>query len=422
MSPVGQPPSFTQMKQAFFASGQRGAEKTPGFLVKHHATITEEHKHLEAILRVDLDKSARETYEAFKLYCEEMLKLYEQTIRHDCKKPMRDYIIIVHACRIMLSSARFIVVQIIQLLEHAEYLSHTPHVVHMTELLMAIAPYLYVLGIVVPGLRLFVDAVNVVKHTLYPTETTNRPHELSFFTRLTSELYRARFSMINDSLAVIINTFSSFPEIFGLSPYVATGLIVAGLIFDLCFLLYAYSIAYEAYQDKKAQYDDEIVSSYAGIIPAMSQRQLLELELDYCGIQSRLNLSLLAGSVILCGFSLVITAPVAILAPIGGLCCLLGTSLYLGTGAYAHYEQQNFIFKYKQSLLQTTPASLTASKKATDDAWNNFVYPLVSHTCFPVIVMITFAVSSPAALLLLIAFAIMKMQLPEPEPLQPLTH
>ena len=315
------------------------------------------------------------------------------------------------------------ILQILQLLQEANYLDHSLNTAKMIELLIAPTQCFYIFSIAFPGLRLLTDLANVTKHALYPTETTStEPHELSLTTRFASELYRARFSLINDSLSAMINTLSSFPEIFNISPLVATSLVFAGLVFDICFLLYAYNIAHHAFMEKKNQYDDEIASNYPGIIREITERQRMELELSYCGIQSSLHVSLLAGSVILSGFTLLMTAPIPILAPFGGLLCMLGTSLYFTAKTYAHYEQQNFILKHNKASPRTATSDITASTRATQQAWDNFVSPLMTNTFFPVILMGTFAASSPAALLLLIAFITFKLRSPEPERLLALTY
>jgi len=417
------PISFARMKQNFFATKQRGAEKTPGFLVQNHTRIAEEYRHLDAVLRTSFNASAHEAYQEFKAYCEEMLELYTKTIRYDFKKPLRDNLAFAHVSRTMLSSARFIVVQILQLLEEGEYLGDATYVNKMIHLLMVPTQCFYILSIAVPGVRLLTDLANVAKHAIYPTGTTStEAHELSLTERFTSELYRARFSIINDTLSVIINTLSNFPEIFNISPIIATSLVFAGLIFDIFFLLYAYNIAYNAFMEKKNQYDHEIALDSPGMIQEMSQKQRLELELSYYGIQSNLNVSLLAGSVILLGFTLLMTAPVPIFAPLGGLLCMLGTSLYLAAETYAHYEQHIFILKHNTSSPRATTSDIHASEKATQKAWDNFMLPLITNTCFPVILMSTLVVSSPAALLLLIAFITFKLQSPGPEPLLTLIH
>ncbi|MDF1683722.1 MAG: hypothetical protein P1U36_03595 [Legionellaceae bacterium] len=424
-----QPLSFVRMKQDFFASKPRTAETTPGFLLHNERKIAEEHRHLKAILKNTNVQHSQKNYHDFVRYCEELLELHDQTIRHDFKKPMRDKIIFAHVARIMLSSARFIVLQSIELLDKAQYFGQTTNTSTMIELLLAPTPYFSVLSVAVPGLRLLTDLVNIAKHAIYPTETNkaNEEHELSLRERFASELYRAGTSLINDALWVLINTLSSYPKAFGLTPPVAMALVLVGLMIDIGFLFYNYHIANKAYQEKKDQYEDEIDKNnqhppYPGISKTMSERQLLELELSYCGTQSNLNLSLLAGSAILSGFALLMAAPLPILAPLGGLICLLGTSLYLTAGAYAHYEQQSFIYNNNKNLLNTPPSSLAASEKAKQEAWNNFVIPLITNVCFPVILIATLVVSSPAALLLLIGFITFKIQSPEPEPLIALTY
>jgi len=403
MPSAEQPLSFVRMKQDFFASKPREAEKTPGFLMYNQAKIAEEHRHLTAVLKNTNDQ---ETYHEFKLYCEDLLERYERTIRHDVKKPIRDKIIFAHVARIMLSSARFIVLQSIELLDQAQYFGPTRNPSVAIKRLMAPTPYFAVLSVAIPGLRLLTDLANVAKHAIYPTETTraNEAHEQSLSERFASELYRAGTPLINDSVWVIINTLSSYPQVFGLSPPVAMALVLVGLIVDIGFLLYNYRTEYTSYQEKKAQYQDEIDSAYPGMSPTMSQHQLLELELSYCGIQSGFNLSLLAGSAILCGFALLMAAPLPILAPLGGLTCLVGTSLYLTAEAYAYYEQQNFIDEHNKKLPQTASSKLAASEKSKQEAWDSFVLPLLSYVCFPVILMSAFAASPPASLLLLIGF------------------
>jgi|GEM_PF-2273093 len=403
MPSAEQPLSFVRMKQDFFASNLREAEKTPGFLLQNQAKIAEEHRHLTAVLK---NSNAQKTYYEFKRYCEDLLEQYDRTIRHDVKKPIRDKIIFAHVARIMLSSARFIVLQSIELLDQAHYFGPSNHPSVAIKRLMAPTWYFAILSVAIPGLRLLTDLANVAKHAIYPTETTqaNNTHELSLSERFTSELYRAGAPLINDSVWVIINTLSSYPQVFGLAPPVAMALVLVGLMVDLGFLLYSYRTAQTAYQEKKDQYEDEIDSAYPGISPMMSQHQLLELELTYCGIQSGFNLSLLAGSAILCGFTLLLATPLPILAPIGGLICLLGTSLYLTAEAYAYYEQQTFIDEHNKNLPQTSPSSLATSKQAKQEAWDNFVHPLLSYVCFPVILMSTFAASPPASLLLLIGW------------------
>ena len=410
------------MKQNFFASKQRGAEKTPGFLVENHTSIAEECKHLNTVLRTPLDTNGLIIYHEFKIYCEDMLRLYDKTIRHDFKTPLRDNIAFAHASRTMLSFGRLIVIQILQLLEAAKYLGNTVHVNNMIELLMAPTQCFYVLSIVVPGLRLLTDLTNVIKYAYYPTETATETHELSVATRLASELYRARFSITNDILCVMFNTLTSFPEQFNISPPLATTLLFINLIIDICFLLYAHHVAHESFMKKKVQYDDEIISAYPGIMPNISQQQLFELELNYCRIRHNLNLSLLAGGVLLSGFILLFTAPLPVLAPVGSLLCLLGMSLYLTAETYAHYEQQDFILKHNKTSPQATAADILASEKATQQTWDDFLCSLITNTFFPAILMSTLVVSSPAALLLLIAFITFKLQSPEPEPLLMLIH
>lgn len=423
MPSTEQPLSFVRMKQDFFASKPREAEKTPGFLLQNQAKIAEEHRHLTTVLK---NTNAPETYHRFQRYCEDLLEQYDRTIRHDVKKPIRDKIIFAHVARIMLSSARFIVLQSIELLDQAHYFGPTNNPSIAIKRLMAPTWYFSVLSVAVPGLRLLTDLANVAKHAIYPTETTkaNDAHELSLSERFTSELYRAGVPLINDAVWVIINTLSSYPHVFGLAPPVAMALVLIGLMVDLGFLLYSYHTAHTAYREKKAQYQDEIDSAYPGISPMMSQHQLLELELSYCGIQSSFNLSLLAGSAILCGFTLLLAAPLPILAPLGGLTCLLGTSLYLTAEAYAYYEQQKFIDEHNKNLSQTSPSSLATSKQAKQEAWDNFVHPLISYVCFPIILMSTFAASPPASLLLLIGFVTYNLPslYDEPKPLPALTY
>tara|TARA_R110002126_G_scaffold110918_2_gene248582 strand:+ start:114089 stop:115381 length:1293 start_codon:yes stop_codon:yes gene_type:complete len=420
MHSTEQPLSFVRMKQVFFASNLREAEKTPGFLIHNQEKIAEEHRHLTAALK---NTNNHETYHEFNAYCAELITLYERTIRDNFEHKIRDQIIYAHVARIMLSSARFIVLQSIELLDQAQYFGPTSNPSVAIKRLMAPTPLFSVLSVAVPGLRLLTDLANVVKHAIYPTGTTraNKAHEQSLSERLASELYRAGTPLINDSVWVMINLLSSYPTAFGLSPPVAMALVLVALMVDIGCLLHGYHIARKAYLEKKGQYQDEINEDnrhlpYPGIIPEISERQLLELELSYCGIQSGYNLSLLAGSAILCGFALLMAAPLPILAPVGGLICLLGTSLYLTAGAYAYYAQQNFIYEQNKTLPQTTPSQLATSKKAIQEAWDSFALPLISYVCFPVILMSTFAASPPAALLLLIGFITYNMPLLDDEP------
>lgn len=413
MPSLDQPLSFARMKRDFFASKPRMAETTPGFLLHNQAKIVEEHQHLTAALNTPLNhREAQETYHAFNAYCEELLELHDRTVRQDVKKPIRDKIIFAHVARIMLSSARFVVLQSIELLDKAHGFGPNIDPTIMIKRLMLPMPYFSILSVAIPALRLITDLANIAKHALYPTEEICATHELSLQERFASEFYRSCGPVISDSLWVIINFLSSYPQVLGLAPPVAAALVLIGLAADLGFLLYGYHNAHQAYLEKKGQYEDEICSDYPGIIPAMSQRQLLELELSYCGIESGYNLSLLAGSVILGGFSLLITAPIPILAPIAGLICLLGTSLYLTAEAYAYYEQQKFIDKHNHR----------ASAQATHDAWNSFITLLITNVCFPVVLMGTFAASPPMALLLLIGLITFKLQSAAPEPLPTLSY
>ncbi|MDF1827149.1 MAG: hypothetical protein P1U39_02600 [Legionellaceae bacterium] len=414
MPSIESPLSFARMKQDFFAQKSRWAEAAPRFLLQNQAKIAEEHQHLTAALNSTRHHETQEAYEPyhqFKAYCEELLALHDRTLRQDIKKPIRDKIIYLHVARIMLSSARFVVLQSIDLLDKAHGFGPNIDPTIMIKRLMVPMPYFSVLSVAIPALRLITDFANIAKHALYPTEETDATHELSLQERFASELYRAGTTLLNDAQWVIINILSSYPQIFCLSLPAASALVLIGLAMDICFLLYNYNKSDQAYLEKKAQYEDEIISNYPGIIPAMSQRQLLELELSYCGIKSGYNLSLLAGSVILGGFSLLITAPVPILAPIGGLICLLGTSLYLTAQAYAYYEQLNFIDEYNHS-----------SEQATHDAWNSFITSLITNVCFPVVLMGTFAASPPVALLVLIGFMTFKLQSADPEPLAALSY
>ena len=116
------------------------------------------------------------------------------------------------------------------------------------------------------------------------------------------------------------------------------------------------------------------------------------------------------------------TVSAPILALLGGLLGMLSTALYFTAGSYAHYEQQKSILKHRQTSERATESDIISSEKSTRDAWANFVCPLITNTIFPVILMGTFVVSSPAALLLLIVFITVKIQSPQPEPLLALTY
>ncbi|VEG91584.1 hypothetical protein [Legionella spiritensis] len=258
------------------------------------------------------------------------------------------------------------------------------------------------------GSRFLMNLSMVYKHTFMPSELEKTRLRSK---RLSDELWERHPGFINDFVWTVINGLTNYNEIFHISAPVA-GWIVAGfLFFDVCVLLWRRHLEEQKYLAKKAQYREEL-SFYQKKLKepdldederkrylqhiALLHSQLTELEIGWQATDSAFWFNVSAALLLMVGFSaaMMFNAPALII--VSYAICVLAIGMYLSDGAYKQYKEKSLRLRQADIDNISNVQALQEYKAAR----NELIYTMIKNTVMPSLIIATFAVCWPAAIVL----------------------
>lgn len=251
--------------------------------------------------------------------------------------------------------------------------------------------------------RIFIDGGLLIKHTFFPSDL-EKSEKTSAYDRFKHEIYKRHCNFANDFVWATVNFITNFPQITMISP-TAAGIVTAVFLgFDVCMFLYKLSLAKNEYLIKKSQYLQEIKDLHAQDIDdgqkyehiAVLQQQLIELEINWKTKESNFYFLATGAALLMIGFSasLIIASPLVIVGCF--FMCQIGVAMYLSSGAYTQYKEKSLYLEQAQ----LTGTDLALVQKQYEIARNDFIFTMIKNTVIPSIMIATFAICWPAALVL----------------------
>jgi hypothetical protein len=257
------------------------------------------------------------------------------------------------------------------------------------------------------AMRFFINAAMLVKHTFFPSK---QEKSLTRWERFCLEMRKRHADFLNDVVWGVVNGVTNYNSFFHISAPVAGWVTVGFLVFDVCLLLWRRYLAKQEYLTKKSQYLMEL-HDYETRLARMAnwdeydhcvkqcqllRRQLNELELTWKTKNATFWFNILAAALLATGFAAsMIFAPGVMMIASYAL-CVIAVSMYLSDAAYSQYKEKSLILEQAQLTNQDTRQALAAYQAAR----NEFIYTLVKNAILPGLVILTFAVSWQAGLVL----------------------
>ena len=239
-------------------------------------------------------------------------------------------------------------------------------------------------------------------------DTAHIPEATTWYDRFKYELYKRHCNFANDLVWATVNFLSNFNELVHISGPAASYLTAAFLTFDVCMALYKCHLAKEEYLTKKAQYLEEI-DDYNNperfkILTAeqrlmhvdMLNKQLIELEINWRTKEATYHFVAAAAALLMIGFTASMLVNPAILVVGCYFACTIAVAMYLSSGAYTQYQEKSLYLEQAQ----LTGKNLSVAQKEFEVARNDFIFTMVKNTVVPTVLIATFAVCWPAAIIL----------------------
>lgn len=252
--------------------------------------------------------------------------------------------------------------------------------------------------------RFVIDAGLLIRHTFFPT-ATEKASQATAYERFKYELYKRHCNFTNDLVWATVNFLTNFNHLTNIPGPVAGAITAVFLGFDVSMMLYKLHLARQEYLVKKAQYLQEI-KQYTQVMGltaeeraqhlAMLHQQLGELEINWQTKEATFYFAAAAAAMLMLGFSaaLILSPPGLILASF--FVCHLGIAMYFSTGAYGKYTEKSLYLR--QAELNND--DLVVARKEFELARNDFIFSMVKNTTLPLVLITTFAICWPAAVVL----------------------
>ncbi|CAM2733180.1 hypothetical protein [Legionella worsleiensis] len=245
-------------------------------------------------------------------------------------------------------------------------------------------------------------------HTFITQQTNHVPEVTTPFERFKHELYKRHCNFANDVVWATVNCLSNFNHLFNISAPVAGYLTAVFLSFDVCLALYRCKLAEQEYSTKKSQYLLEIAdynnpalfknlsAEQRQLHIEMLHQQLIELELSWKTKEATFHFVATAAAVLMSGFSVAILASSSVLVLASFFVCTVAVAMYLSTNAYSNYKEKKLYLEQAQ----LTDNQLAVAYKEFETARNDFIFTMVKNTVMPTVLITTFAICWPAAIVL----------------------
>ncbi|MBN9228696.1 MULTISPECIES: hypothetical protein [Legionella] len=254
-------------------------------------------------------------------------------------------------------------------------------------------------------MRFAIDFGHLVRHTWFPTEAEEKD-KTTALERFKFELYKRHCNFANDLVWATVNFITNFNHITHI-PDPTAGIITAIFLgFDVCMTLYKCHLAKQEYLTKKEQYDNELrelkkhPEKFKGLDieqhKKMLELQLKELEIGWQTKQATFYFTAAAAALLMLGFtaSLLFTGPGIAVACF--FVCTLAVAMYLSSDAYSKLQEKSL----RLDDAKSTGKDLQFALKEYEAAYNDFIFTMVKNTVMPTLIIATFAVCWPAAIVL----------------------
>ncbi len=239
-------------------------------------------------------------------------------------------------------------------------------------------------------------------------ETGHVPEGTTRWDRFKYELYKRHCNFANDLVWATVNFLTNFNQIVHISGPVAGYLTSAFLVFDVCMALYKCNLAKQEYLTKKAQYIEErdeynnpdrfkkLTDEQRRIHIEMLDQQLIALELNWRTKEATFYFVAAAAALLMMGFTASMLVSPAIMVVACYFVCTVAVAMYLSSGAFSKYQEKSLYLEQAQLTGKNLPVAL----KEYEAARNDFIFSMVKNTVMPLMLITTFAICWPAAVVL----------------------
>lgn len=246
--------------------------------------------------------------------------------------------------------------------------------------------------------RLLIDGGLLIKHTFFPTKKDMALHTTAF-ERFKYELYKRHCNFANDITWATVNFLTNFSQITHIPGPVGGAITAVFLGFDVCMALYRCYLAKQEYLIKKAQYEEELKACSGAEHEALKnllKMQMNELEINWRTKEATWYFAAAAAGLLMLGFSaaLIFSPPGMVIASF--FMCTVAVSMYLSMDSYTKYREKGFNLKQQGLVGQ----ELLMAHREFEAARNDFIFTLVKNAVVPTVLITTFAVCWPAAIIL----------------------
>lgn len=260
--------------------------------------------------------------------------------------------------------------------------------------------------------RFLLDAGMLLKHTCFPSDLEQRnpvidpitgkkdsSKESTWTQRLQFEWEKRHWGFANDLAWAAVNFLTNFNQVAHVAASAAGFLIAGFLTFDIAMLVYKIHLEEQVYLNKKAQYLQDIEDYKKAdnhLFVEMTRLQLVELERNWKVTQSTLYFVAAAAIILALGFSatLIAASPVVVLAMY--LVSLIGVAMFLSYPKYSAYKEKSLLLE--ELVLANKDTDL--ARKEFEIARREFFFTMAKNTIVPLVLVSTFAICWPAALVL----------------------
>lgn len=239
-------------------------------------------------------------------------------------------------------------------------------------------------------------------------QTDHVPEVTTAYDRFKHELYKRHCNFANDMVWAVVNGLSNFNNLLNISGPAAGYLTAVFLTFDVCMTLYKCNLAKQEYLTKKSQYLSEIddynnpelfkkMSSKQKLMHIeMLNKQLIELEINWKTKEATFYFVAAAAALLMMGFTTAILVSSPFVALASFFVCTVAVAMYLSAGTYSAYKEKAGY--YEQA--QLTGKNRAVASKEFDTARDDFIFTMVKNAIVPTVLISTFAVCWPAAIVL----------------------
>ncbi|MCW8409064.1 hypothetical protein OQJ13_08785 [Legionella sp. PATHC035] len=376
----------------------------------------EKYKEIKKNILDRLLKKTKEDAKKEKTFLESLRKSFSDSFDNLRKAPahlsqIRDYVAYLNLCRVYWVFCRltltkgFTLAKELQILEKLDAIlgTHTDadKIIDFIKAPNGVLNYLSV-GLFL--IRFAIDFGYLVQHTWFPTEGEKKD-KTTALERFKFELQKRHCNFANDLVWATVNFITNFNHITNI-PDPTAGIITAVFLgFDVLMTLHKYNLAQREYSLKKSELKSQLdeytlnPGKYPGMDlerhKAILELELSELEINWQTKQATFYFNAAAAALLMAGFSvsLMFTGPGIAVACF--FVCTLAVAMYLSSDSYSKLKEKSLRLDEAKNGTE-----LQLALKEYEAARNDFIFTMIKNTVMPTLLIATFAVCWPAAIVL----------------------